>query len=98
MTDYVTPLRDMEFVLTELLKLDGIQDIDGFDEMSNDLIVPVLDEAAKLIQQTIAPLNHSGDEEGCRYEDGKVFTPAGFKEAYQTYAESGWISLAQDPE
>lgn len=98
MTDYVTPLRDMDFVLTELLNLDGIQDIDGFDEVSNDLIVPVLDEAAKLIQKTIAPLNRSGDEEGCRYDEGKVFTPAGFKEAYQTYAESGWISLAQDPE
>jgi alkylation response protein AidB-like acyl-CoA dehydrogenase len=57
----------------------------------------ILEEAAKVTSGTIAPLNRSGDEEGCRWTDGTVATPAGFREAYRTYAEGGWVGVGGDP-
>ena len=98
MPTYNAPLRDMRFVLYELLGIEGLRALPEGDGFGPDLIDPVLEEAAKLAEHVLLPLNRSGDEEGCVLENGVVRTPKGFREAYRTYAEGGWTSLACDPE
>ncbi len=96
---YSAPLRDMRFVIHELFGAESmLQSLDGFDEVSADLIDAVLEEAGKLAEGLLLPLNQRGDTEGCRFEGGAVSTPAGFKEAYQTFIEGGWNGLGCDPE
>jgi butyryl-CoA dehydrogenase len=97
MPSYQAPLRDMRFVLYELHDGDGLTALPGFEEFGRDLIDPVLDEAAKVCGEVLAPLNRSGDEEGCHLENGVVRTPAGFKEAYTLFREGGWTGIACDP-
>src|SRR6516162_10668204 len=97
MATYKAPLRDMRFVLYELHRGDELAQLPGFEEMTPDLIDPVLEEAAKLCEEVLFPLNRSGDEEGCTFENGVVRTPKGFKEAYDTFREGGWTALACDP-
>jgi len=58
----------------------------------------VLEEAGKLVTEVLAPLNTVGDSEGCKYENGVVRTPTGFKDAYKTYVDGGWNGIACDPE
>src|SRR5690606_492559 len=70
----------------------------GYEEATPDLIDPVLEEAAKICQDVLFPVNQSGDKEGCVLENGEVRTPKGFKEAYQTFIEGGWTGLSADPE
>jgi len=99
MPSYQAPIRDLQFVYHELLDADQIlSSLPGFEETSADLVDTILEESAKLFEQKIQPLNQSGDIQGCRLVDGQVFTPDGFKEAYQAYTEGGWGSLAADPE
>ncbi|HEY0269800.1 MAG TPA: acyl-CoA dehydrogenase C-terminal domain-containing protein [Sphingomonas sp.] len=95
---YQAPLRDMRFVLHELHADDGFGGLKKFADFTPDLLDAVLEEAAKIAQDVLLPLNASGDLEGATYENGVVRTPAGFKEAYKTFCESGWASLASDPE
>jgi butyryl-CoA dehydrogenase len=97
MPAYTAPLRDMRFVLFELHKGEEISSLPGFEEMTPDLIEPVLEEAAKLSTEVLQPLNASGDLEGCHFENGVVRTPKGFKEAYTTFKEGGWTGIACDP-
>ncbi len=94
---YEAPLRDMRFVLHELHGLERITALPAYAEATADVIDGVLDEAARLTQEVILPLNASGDLEGCRLENGIVRTPKGFREAYDTFREGGWPSLAGDP-
>ncbi len=98
MTAYRAPLRDMRFVFHELLEADGLQQLPGYEEVTPDLVDAILEEAAKLCEGLLFPLNRSGDEEGCHFENGAVRTPKGFKEAYRTFAEGGWTAIACDPE
>jgi len=95
---YEAPLRDMRFVLHELHADDGFGGLKKFEEFTPDLLDAVLEEAAKITQDVLLPLNMSGDEEGCTYENGVVRTPKGFKEAYDQFRAGGWASLASDPE
>jgi alkylation response protein AidB-like acyl-CoA dehydrogenase len=96
-SDYKAPVRDMKFVLNEVFAADKLLAMmPGTEEVTTDLINTVLDEAGKVAESLLAPLNRSGDEEGCRFENGKVITPKGFREAYRTFAEGGWIGLAGD--
>ena len=95
---YQAPLRDMRFVLDELHQDDGFGDLPALAEFTPDLTSAVLEEAARFSQEVLAPLNRSGDEEGCHYENGVVRTPAGFKAAYKQFADGGWTSLASAPE
>ena len=97
MTTYSAPLRDMRFVLHELLEVRRLADLPGYEEATPDLIDAVLEEGAKLAENVLFPLNRSGDEEGCVLENGVVRTPEGFKEAYDKFAEGGWTGLAADP-
>ena len=97
MQTYKAPLRDMRFVLHELHGSDDLAQLPGLEEVTPDLIDSILEEAAKLSENVLAPVNMSGDEEGCRLENGVVRTPHGFKEAYDAFRDGGWTSLAADP-
>ena len=94
---YEAPLRDMRFVLNELHADDGFGDIPALAEFTPDLTDAILGEAARVAREILLPLNRSGDEEGCRLENGIVRTPAGFKDAYGQFREGGWCALASDP-
>ncbi|MFQ5660426.1 MAG: acyl-CoA dehydrogenase [Gammaproteobacteria bacterium] len=97
MTSYSAPTKDMAFVINELAELPAINQLPGFEDATADLVAAVLDEAARLASEVLAPLNQSGDMSGSRIEGGEVRTPEGFKEAYQTFVEAGWQGLAFDP-
>src|SRR5262249_12705329 len=97
MLTYKAPLRDIRFVLYELLGAGELTQLPGFTEASPDLVDPVLEEAAKFCESKLLLLNQAGDREGCRFENGVVRTPSGFKEAYAAFAEGGWTGLACDP-
>ena len=95
MMTYKAPIRDMQFVMKELL--DYPTHYASFPEGENatpDMVSAILAEAAKFAENVLSPLNRSGDEEGCHYNEGKVLTPAGFKDAYAQFVENGWPSLA----
>ncbi len=91
------PVRDLQFVLHDLLKVSE-QDIPGFADLDRDFTAAVLDESAKVARDVLAPLNLSGDQEGCRLENGVVRTPKGFKAAFETMKEGGWTAVDCDPE
>ena len=95
---YKAPLRDMRFVLNELHDGASLTALPGLEEFSPELIDSILGEAAKVAEGVLAPLNMSGDEEGCRLENGVVRTPKGFREAYEVFRAGGWTATACDPE
>ena len=97
MQTYKAPLRDMRFVLHELHDGASLSALPGLEDCTPELMDSVLEEAAKLAEGVLAPINASGDEEGCRYENGVVRTPKGFKEAYDAFRDGGWTSLGCDP-
>jgi len=100
MPTYTPPLRDMQFVLHEVLKVvDDLKQIPKHAEMDADTINAVLEEGGKFASEVIFPLNQSGDAEGCTLDPvtHAVTTPKGFKEAYKTYIEGGWAALGCDP-
>ena len=98
MVSYTAPLRDMRFIYNELFESSEITALPGCEDATPDLVDAVLEEAAKLCQNELFPLNRTGDEEGCQWDNGEVTTPAGFKEAYAKYIEGGWNGLACSPE
>ncbi len=98
MPHYEPPLRDYKFILHEALKVQDETQIEGYDDLSEDFTGPVLEEAGKIARDVLAPINSSGDKEGCRLENGVVYTPKGFKEAWATLVEGGWPSMECDPD
>jgi alkylation response protein AidB-like acyl-CoA dehydrogenase len=97
MTTYKAPLRDMQFVMQDLLNFEKhYQSLPACEEVNQDLIDAILGEASRFSEEVVAPLNAVGDEAGCEMlDDGEVKTPPGFKEAYQQYVDGGWPSLDQ---
>lgn len=97
---YKAPLRDMQFVLHEMLQAEqNYQGLNKYQESVNrELIDQYLEAAADFCENELAPINQNGDQEGCHLNQGLVTTPKGFKEAYQKYAELGFTSLTADPE
>lgn len=97
---YKAPLRDMQFVLHEILQTEqNYQGLSKYQESVNrELIDQYLEAAADFCENELAPINQNGDQEGCHLNQGVVTTPKGFKEAYQKYAELGFTSLTADPE
>ena len=100
MADYKAPLRDMRFVLNEVFEVSKLwAELPALAEVVDaETASAILEEAGKVTAGSIAPLNRSGDEEGCSWDNGAVKTPAGFPEAYQTYAEGGWVGVGGSPE
>ncbi len=99
MGQYTAPLRDMQFVLHELLDVQAeLAHLPAHAGLDTDTIDQVLAEAGKFCEEVLFPLNYSGDQQGCHYSDGVVTTPVGFKAAYQNYTKAGWPALACDPE
>ena len=94
---YEAPIRDMRFTLEELHEDDGFGDLKGFEDFDSDMTSAILEEANKLCRDVLLPINWSGDQEGCRIENGVVRTPKGFPEAYKQFCEGGWASLISNP-
>ncbi|MCI2395193.1 acyl-CoA dehydrogenase C-terminal domain-containing protein [Aliiroseovarius sediminis] len=92
MPSYTAPTKDMSFLLHEVLKAEKLE-IPGYDELEPDFTAAVLEEAGKLANEVLTPLNVVGDQEGCRLENGVVYTPSGFKDAFEKMKEGGWTGL-----
>ena len=94
---YHAPVRDMLFLYNEILDGHALQELDGFEDADADTVAAILEEAGKFCENVLLPINREGDEIGCVFNDGKVTTPTGFREAYRDYADAGWGALAMDP-
>ncbi len=97
MPSYTAPLKDMQFILHDVLNASE-QDIPGYEELDRDFTGAVIEEAGKLASEVLMPLNAVGDTEGCVLENGVVRTPTGFKEAFDQMRDGGWTALDCDPE
>ncbi len=98
MPTYKAPLDQIRFLLEDVLDAKQLTSLPGYEEATPDMIFAILEEGARLCEEVLAPLNATGDAEGCRLEDGTVRTPKGFKEAYTAYCEGGWPAMSADPE
>ena len=94
---YNAPVKDLQFVLHDLLKVSE-QDIPGFEDLDRDFTGAVIEEAGKVASEVLAPLNMVGDVEGCVLENGVVRTPKGFKDAFMVMKDGGWTAMDCDPE
>ena len=97
MPDYKAPLRDMRFLIDNVFDFHGHYAALGATDASPDMVSAILEEGAKFCENVLAPLNRSGDEEGCHFDNGVVTTPKGFKQAFAQYVEGGWHGVAADP-
>ncbi len=96
---FKAPVEDTLFVLNDVLGIEKYNNLPGFADATPDLVEAILTEAAKLSEEAMAPLNLSGDQEGCkRNDDASVNAPKGFKAAYDTYCEGGWMGLSMPEE
>ena len=98
MASYKAPRRDMRFVYFELHDGARLAKLPGYEEATPDLVEAILEEAAKIAENVLQPLNRTGDEQGCSLDEGVARTPAGFREAYKTFAAGGWTGLNGDPQ
>jgi alkylation response protein AidB-like acyl-CoA dehydrogenase len=99
MPSYKAPARDARFIINELLALESYGNLPGFASTTPDIVDAVIEEAGKFAAEVLAPLNASGDAQGCtRHADGSVTTPAGFKEAHAQFREAGWGTLSAPTE
>ena len=99
MTNYVAPTEDMEFILFDLLDAENEwSQIPALQGLERGTAKAVLQQSAKVAQQTMAPLSQTGDEEGAHWKDGLVSAPAGFAEAFAEITEGGWLGVSGNPE
>jgi alkylation response protein AidB-like acyl-CoA dehydrogenase len=98
MQGFKAPQKDALFVMNELLGYEKHYEDMGFEDATPDMVEAIFSEAAKFAENVLAPINASGDEEGCKWVDGEVTTPAGFKEAYQQYVDGGWTGMTHPVE
>ena len=90
---YKAPLRDYSFLIKDFLSSSLSDSILKKSDLDLKDIDVILEEAAKFCENTLLPINQSGDTEGCFFEGGKISTPKGFKEAYKTFIENGWQGI-----
>ena len=93
MTAYQAPIRDMLFAMREIGDLAHVAALPGNEEVSDDLVEAILEEAGKFASDVLAPLNQPGDKAGCVCKDGVVTTPQGVKEAFTAFCENGWHAM-----
>jgi alkylation response protein AidB-like acyl-CoA dehydrogenase len=100
MADYKAPLRDMRFVLNEVFEVSRLWATlpELSETVDAETVEAILEEAGKVTGRSVAPLSRAADEEGCHWNDTVVTTPAGFIQAYKTYAEGGWVGVGGNPE
>lgn len=98
MDGFIAPLRDMQFVIEELVGLDDIAALPGREDATPDLVRQILNEAGRFGADILAPLDRVGDLEGSRLENGAVTTPTGFADAYKAFVDGGWNGVAHDPD
>ncbi len=98
MPTYTPPLKEINFILHDVLNVETLSELDGYEDFSAELADQILEEGGKLCSEVLFPLNQSGDKQGCTLNGTEVTTPDGFKQAYDTFAENGWCGLASDPE
>lgn len=98
MSDYIAPIRDMQFVMQELAGLDEVGALPGCEEVTPDLVDAILEEANKLASEVLSPLNVVGDREGAKWSDGQVSTAPGWTQAYEQFVAGGWPGLAMESE
>lgn len=91
---YQAPYKDMQLLVAQAYQQHGLDKLESLEGFDTDLANAVMEEAAKFASGVLAPLNQVGDVQGCRFEEGKVITPEGWKDAYRQFSESGWIGLA----
>ena len=96
-TDFVSPIWDISFSLFEHIRIQDLPNTE-YTDFDMEMYKMVLAEAAKLAEETLAPLNAAGDREGCHWKDGRVHTPKGYKQAYKKYVEGGWQGLSIEAE
>ena len=95
---YNAPLKDMQFLLNEVFTAESMfSAMPATNEVTEDLMTAILEEAGKIAGKLLSPINQTGDKEGCSYRDGLVITPKGFREAYKDYIEGGWPGLTGEP-
>ena len=97
MSVYTAPLRDMEFIFQDVLNVKTLE-IPGYQDLDDEFIKSILNEAGKICSDILFPLNHVGDSQGCSLENGIVRTPAGFKEAFIKIRKDGWTTIDCDKE
>jgi alkylation response protein AidB-like acyl-CoA dehydrogenase len=93
MAEYVAPIKDMQFVMKRLVGLDQVNTLPGWEEVTEDVVDAVLEEAGKLASEVLSPLNAVGDKTPAKWKDGNVATPPGFKDAYLQYVNAGWGNI-----
>jgi alkylation response protein AidB-like acyl-CoA dehydrogenase len=99
MSHYQPNIQDMQFVLSHVLNAsDQLKSLPVFEELDDELVQQVLDEAGKFVGEVVAPLNRDGDEIGAHWQEGKVTMPPGFQAAYQMFWQAGWPALSADTE
>jgi alkylation response protein AidB-like acyl-CoA dehydrogenase len=91
--EYVAPLKDMQFVLKHVVGLDQVNTLPGWEEVTEDIVDAILEEASKIASEVLSPLNAVGDRTGSKWKDGEVATPPGFKDAYRQFCEAGWNNM-----
>lgn len=97
-TAYEANTRDLKFVLWEQLRTEELFQFPRFKEFDRDTIDMVIDQAAKFAEQELGPANAEGDRVGCRFDNGKVYSPPHFHELLKKFREAGWVNLTSDPE
>ena len=95
---YRAPLDDYRFLLNEFFEIDKQRDLPQYGDLTADLTEDILTNAAKFCEEVLQPLNQTGDDEGCHFENGVVRTPKGFKDAFKAYSEAGWGALGAPTE
>ena len=97
MTTYLAPMRDMKFVINDLVDLQSLVSLPGYEEVTPDLAAAVLVEGAKLACEVLAPLNKLGDQRGAAWTQNGVVAAEGFGAAYRQFVDNGWNALSGDP-
>lgn len=99
MPQYKAPIRDIDFVLNEVMDYPAhYQNLPNGGDATPDVVEAIIKECARFAEEVLSPLNQPGDEEGCRIENGQVTTPKGFKDAYDQFVAGGWPALSHPVE